>query len=305
MRGIAIVMMVIYHFTWDLYFFRFIPFETLITPFWKYFQRFIASNFITLVGVSLAVGFMVAKQANSRQREPRKEAIPWWRNYQRLGWIVILSAATLVAVMANTPQAKLQRTIAIVYLIVLAGAWIFRDVIQPKKRPSGGFPKALWRGLWIFGWGMVVSASVAIGQSGSVDFGVLHLIGFSTIVAYPFLTFRWINVGLWLVFNMVGYYLIPARADDIWFVWLGWRPEQYFVVDYFPIFPWFGVVLLGIAVGNFAYGPEGRQFFLPDISHWFPSNVLQWLGKRSLFIYLIHQPLMFGLFQLLFVLGVL
>ena len=98
---------------------------------------------------------------------------------------------------------------------------------------------------------------------------------------------------------------MPAGASDIWFVWLGWRPEGYGAVDYFPIFPWFGVVLLGIAIGNFVYSREGRRFALPDLGAWFPMNLLQWLGKRSLFIYLIHQPIMFSLLTVLNGLGLL
>ncbi|MEM7127295.1 MAG: heparan-alpha-glucosaminide N-acetyltransferase [Chloroflexota bacterium] len=316
LRGIAIVMMIIYHFLWSLYFFGYVQFETLISPFWKYFQRSIACNFVMLVGVSLVVSHIAARQAaqnkQATRRPKRKQSDstpkPWWIQVIPYGWFLIVPSALFIAIMASQPIGKLQRVIAIVYLIVLSATWLWEKFgnagdQQGVYKSRSGFSKSLWRGLWVFGWGMVVSTSVAVGGTGSVDFGVLHLIGFSIIASYPFLNFRWINLGLWLLFNMVGYYLMPARADDIWFVWLGWRPDGYAAVDFFPIFPWFGVVLLGIAIGNFVYSEDGRTFSLPDLSEFFPPNMLQWLGKRSLFIYLIHQPIIFAILSILVSLG--
>ena len=318
MRGVAIVMMVIYHFMWDLFFFGFVAFETLIGPFWKYFQRTTANSFIILVGVSLAISHLAyqrrEKSGKDKVAQKKRKPIPLWKDFRRWGWGLIVPSAIIVALI-STP---LQRTIAILYLIILGVAYVaypptlgplnFRQKARKgksaKTMAQSEFGKTLWRGLQIFGWGMVVSTSVLLAGTGTVDFGVLHLIGFSIIASYPFLRFRWINVALWFLFNVVGYYLIPARADDLWLVWLGWRPDRYFAVDYFPLFPWFGVVLLGIAIANFLYDTNGRKFTLPDLSHWFPPNALQWLGKRSLFIYLIHQPLLFVLVFILVQLGI-
>ena len=310
MRGVAIVMMVIYHFMWDLFFFHLVTFETLISPFWKYFQRATASNFVTLVGVSLVISHHAHQRSKNRAKSGQKklQPKPLWKDFRRWGWWLIIPSAVTVALI-STP---LQRTIAILYLIILAVAYFIyppQESSQENKKAQrvsqSEFGKTLWRGLNIFGWGMVISTSVILANTGTVDFGVLHLIGFSIVASYPFLNFRWINVGLWFLFNLVGYYLIPVRANDLWLVWLGWRPDAYFAVDYFPLFPWFGVVLLGIGIGNFLYSIDGRNFALPDLSRWFPPNALQWLGKRSLFIYLIHQPLLFVLVMLLVQLGIL
>ena len=55
LRGIAIIMMVVYHLLWDLLLFNLVTDITLQAGLWKYFQRTTASLFIILVGVSLAV----------------------------------------------------------------------------------------------------------------------------------------------------------------------------------------------------------------------------------------------------------
>ncbi len=54
-RGIALIAMAIYHFTWDLEFFGYIDPGTIFQPEWKYFARSIASTFIILVGIGLVL----------------------------------------------------------------------------------------------------------------------------------------------------------------------------------------------------------------------------------------------------------
>ena len=55
-RGMALVAMAIYHFTWDLEFFGHVPPAMTAVGGWKLFARCIASSFLFLVGVSLFLG---------------------------------------------------------------------------------------------------------------------------------------------------------------------------------------------------------------------------------------------------------
>ena len=55
LRGIAIVAMAIYHFTWDLTFFRFVSADVLRTPFFILFGHAIACSFLAIAGFSLAL----------------------------------------------------------------------------------------------------------------------------------------------------------------------------------------------------------------------------------------------------------
>ncbi|WP_425314140.1 heparan-alpha-glucosaminide N-acetyltransferase [Shinella curvata] len=56
LRGVALIAMAIYHFTWDLGFFGYIEPETATTGGWRIFARLIAGSFLFLVGFSLALG---------------------------------------------------------------------------------------------------------------------------------------------------------------------------------------------------------------------------------------------------------
>lgn len=52
-RTLAVLCMVIFHFTFDLALFGLIPASTMAEPFWHYFARMIAGSFLFLSGVSL------------------------------------------------------------------------------------------------------------------------------------------------------------------------------------------------------------------------------------------------------------
>lgn len=230
LRGVAVVTMVIYHLVWDLWFFQAIPGLDPFHGFWKYFQRYTATSFILLAGLSL----------------------------------------TLVA----------QR--------------LERQGMAPGARRL----HSMRRGLWVFGWGMVLTVAMWVSGVGTVDFGVLHLIGFSMIAALPFLRFGWVNIGIWLVLFLLGGWAQDVRVDTSLLIPLGIFPRGYSPVDYFPILPWFGVALLGVGVGNLLY-PQGRRSFpLPDWGATFPVRLLRWVGSHSLPIYLVHQPLLFGILYL-------
>ena len=236
LRGIAIIMMVLYHLLWDLLLFNLVTDITLQAGFWKYFQRTTASLFIILVGVSLAVS------------SQRRAAMPPFRTF-------------------------------------------------------------FGRGVKIFGWGLVITVIVQFANMGRIDFGVLHLIGFSIIAAYPFLRYRWLNIGLWAGFNILGFVVQQNTIQ----LQLSWPPLRWlslasgiqqptgFYLDYFPVIPWFGVVLLGIGVGNLLY-MDGRvpKLLHPQRPLAIPIAGLQWLGQHSLVIYLLHQPILFGVLWVLY-----
>jgi uncharacterized membrane protein len=128
-----------------------------------------------------------------------------------------------------------------------------------------------------------------------VIFGILHLLGLSTILAFPFLRSRWASLAGGLVAIGVGLYASRLVSSGPWLVWLGVQEIGRFMVDWYPVFPWFGAALLGVFVG-FTLWPGGRfRFELPDLSQTAPARGLAFLGRHSLFIYLVHQPVLLGL----------
>jgi uncharacterized membrane protein len=67
--------------------------------------------------------------------------------------------------------------------------------------------------------------------------------------------------------------------------------------DYRPLLPWFGIVLIGLFFGNVVYG-DGRRPAVPEDKAPMLARPLLPPGRNSLFIYLIHQPIIIALLAL-------
>ena len=126
-------------------------------------------------------------------------------------------------------------------------------------------------------------------------FGILHFFGVSAILAYPYLRLKEANLLMALLFLIPGYWLGTRTFGFSTLIWLGFRPEHFQALDYFPVFPWFGMILLGIYLGNSLYAGGIRQFAVPALESSGAVKGFSWLGKHSLFIYFIHQPLFLAL----------
>ena len=152
----------------------------------------------------------------------------------------------------------------------------------------------LKRGLFIFGLGMLITAFTFIFfRENLIYFGILHLIGVSIILAIPFAKQIYANLILGLSLIITGLYLQTLTFNFSYLLWLGfYTPLATF--DYYPILPWFGIILIGAAFGNIIYKNGNR---LKEIKEY--NNIISKIGKQSLLIYFIHQPILFGVLMLL------
>lgn len=181
--------------------------------------------------------------------------------------------------------------------------------LQAKTGGIAVFSRYLRRGLKIFAWGLLITAItygmfliMSNGQSsnGFIIFGILHLLGLSTILAYPFLGRPWVALCAAVGTILVGAYIdIIVPYDSVlrngpWLTWLGIRDLFRFMVDYYPVLPWFGIALLGVFAGHLLYPNRKPRLTLPDLSQNPLIRGLRFLGSHSLFIYLVHQPILIG-----------
>jgi uncharacterized membrane protein len=156
--------------------------------------------------------------------------------------------------------------------------------------------KFLRRGAFIFGLGLLITTvTYALIGPGFVIFGVLHCIGLSIVLAYPLLRFRWLSLAAGSAFVLAGMALSSATFDFPWLLWLGLKPVGFVTLDYFPLLPWLGVVLIGVFIGRSLYRGHERGFTIKDRSSLGATRGVVFLGRHSLPIYLGHQVIIVGL----------
>ncbi|MEO8936928.1 MAG: heparan-alpha-glucosaminide N-acetyltransferase [Burkholderiaceae bacterium] len=230
-RGIAITMMIAYHFCFDLTFYHWAAWAMLDDPRWIGWRSAIVTSFLFVVGVSLAL------------RDARDHAKPgasaWFDRAFVHRWAQIAAAAALVT----------------------AGSALL-------------FPQSF------------------------IYFGVLHFVAVALWVCR-----RAPRLGGWAIvlgcaMLVIGNFVSSPIFDPRTLNWIGFATTKPITEDYVPLFPWLGVVLVGCGAGAL-WAHRGFRLSPRTAAAWegWPvalRRMLATMGRRSLTIYLAHQPLLLG-----------
>ncbi len=154
-----------------------------------------------------------------------------------------------------------------------------------------------WRSFWkrelmLIAAAIIVSAGTwfAFGPY-LAYFGVLHAIALFSLMGLLF-----VRAPVWVgALTAAAFLLLPIWSNDAfdpkWLSWIGFFSHTPETADLVPVFPWFGVVLIGMLGMRLL---RDRPAFT-----WSSRNpvvrTLALMGRWSLVIYLVHQPLLFGL----------
>ena len=166
--------------------------------------------------------------------------------------------------------------------------------------------KHLSRGLTVLGCGLLCTlVTLAMALPGLTDFGtviwfgVLHCLGLCMLLWHPLRHLpTWALPLVGLPLAVAGHILFPLElVDHPWFILLGITPGWFVTPDYFPLLPHLGYFLLGAFLGRTLY--KTRESLLPGVPQVPPLRFFQWCGRRSLIIYLAHQPVLMAVCMLL------
>ncbi|MBM6595642.1 DUF1624 domain-containing protein [Microvirga pudoricolor] len=128
-----------------------------------------------------------------------------------------------------------------------------------------------------------------------IFFGILHCIALSSVLALPFLRLpAWIAAVSALLCLSLPWIATAPLWDRPWLDWLGLGASEPVTNDYVPVFPWFGLVLIGIVIGRALLLPRNAAPTAPVGAKGPGTRALVWAGRKSLPIYLIHQLVLFG-----------
>jgi len=230
LRGLALVMMIAYHFCYDLAYFGFAswrPDDMLSERGWIAWRGLIVTSFLLLVGVSRALSAALKPAAADFRRR----------------WAQIAGGAALVSV-----------------------------------------------------------ASYAFAGQRWIYFGILHFIAVALLVCR--LVLRRVQSAAWIALGggvalVAGLVFSTPLMDPPPLDVLGFAAHKPPTEDYVPLFPWIGVVLLGLAGGLYwrsrAFAPVAALSRLRAAIPPPAERMLAGMGRWSLTIYLVHQPLLMGL----------
>ena len=140
---------------------------------------------------------------------------------------------------------------------------------------------------------LLVSLGSALMFPGSwISFGVLHGIAVMLVLARLAAPLRG---ALWPLGALCVW--LPTAVqhpffDSRWTNWVGLVTHKPVTEDFVPVLPWLGVLLFGLAAGQWLL--RTRPGWLSgDLAA--PAGPLALLGRWSLSFYMLHQPLLIGL----------
>jgi uncharacterized membrane protein len=148
---------------------------------------------------------------------------------------------------------------------------------------------------------LVTAATFVFDPSSTILFGILHCLAVSILIyglagekagapvcAAAGAAVIGLSAGLPAVLKGVA-----IRFD--WLLPFGIHSPTYSSFDYFPLFPWFGIFLVGAALGKSAYAAKRSL-----IRRRLPVTFVNLAGRHSLLIYMVHQP---AILAILYILG--
>jgi uncharacterized membrane protein len=125
-----------------------------------------------------------------------------------------------------------------------------------------------------------------------IYFGILHCIALSSLLALPLRRAPVpLLLGLAAAAFLLPYLFTSPFFDAPFWLWLGLSANVPASVDYQPLLPGFGMVLVGLCLGRLI-ATRPAPWMQRPLSGAIPA-ALAFGGRHSLLIYLLHQPAFF------------
>ena len=154
--------------------------------------------------------------------------------------------------------------------------------------------------------GLIVLAAGLAGEIGAalagqtIRFGVLMLLGWSMVLWH--LLGEWlqrlpgwsVTAGSGILFFLTRWWTGTVTAPVEWLYPLGFTAPGFYSADYFPLFPWLFLFFVGTALGGWCLEQRESKILTASL-----PGALTWPGRHSLLIYVLHQPVLYGVSYLI------
>ena len=147
---------------------------------------------------------------------------------------------------------------------------------------------------------MITSVTFFFDKNSYIFFGILHLLATCSVIGLLLSRVR--NSHILFFFFVLS---LVVSSSEITFnlphylSWLGLNKEVPITNDFYPLFPWVTFYLFGLWVYQpvQSYLVPNKKNNNPDLSNYNSIfRILQFLGRNSLTVYILHQPIFFSLF---------
>ncbi len=174
----------------------------------------------------------------------------------------------------------------------------------------------LRRSIIVISGALLISLATAVFvPENAIIHGVLSLIGVGMLVTIPldklfkrlpailgiviclvlFVITYDTELGYFCIGNLIEWKLPKVLYANTFTAFFGFQPNNFYSPDYVPFLPW----IFLFWIGYFVY----RIFERQDILKYLKISVIkpiEFLGRHSLSIYLLHQPIIYGILKLVF-----
>ncbi len=182
----------------------------------------------------------------------------------------------------------LARTTSNTFLFLVGVSFVLAS--KNKQTEAAIWKRAIKRSITVLCAAFLVTiVTIIFDPAEYIRFGILHCIGFSMLLLPLFRKLREGNILLGILVLVIGFqfYLLPIKSEL--FLPLGLITEDFSTLDFFPIIPWSGIILIGAGVGSFLYERLKLKPLLEQ-KEWY------WVtfpGRYALPIYLIHPVIIY------------
>lgn len=272
-RGIVIVNMIAYHFLYDV----FVIFGS--NPFWyrnpgiHAWQQFICCSFIILSGFVWPYG---------KKKNLKRGII-----INLLGFVI--TAFTLIFTPGQEIWFGILNFLGCAILLTFPLDMVVRKITQQtssaKSKNHVTYRTCHWQ----------LSTDALAAKKSHPVFWVGLIISIVLFFLFHKVNNGYLGFNFFYLFNANLCQLPDALYQSKVLIPFGFPTDSFYSSDYFSILPWFFLYAFGYFLGRII---ETKKWFL-KVSHG-RIPVLNWMGRKSIWIYMVHQVICYGICLLIF-----
>lgn len=188
--------------------------------------------------------------------------------------------------------------ISVFLFIFISWIWFFLAEKKYNKKIIKKYIKVS-AFLWIIAIFISIITYFILDWQQYIKFWIIHFFSLSFLLLLIFRLFKFYNLFLWTIILIYGLYFIPIINSE-YFYYLWFTYPWFKSADYYPIIPYFWIMLYWYIFALFLDKIGKIYIFKIKGKNNFIWTLLSYMWKKSLLIYIIHQPIIILILYIIF-----